>query len=48
MDSYKQAQEKEKKTLTDKLESTKKKLGEAQDEAMKQRLELGREQALSK
>jgi hypothetical protein len=30
------------------LESTKKKLSEAQDEAMKQKLEYGREQALAK
>lgn len=40
--------DKEKKQLTEKLESTKKKLAEIQDETMKQRLDFGREQALSK
>jgi hypothetical protein len=35
--------EKEKRQVTDKLESTKKKLSELQDESMKQKLEFGRE-----
>jgi hypothetical protein len=42
------AGERERKSLTEKLDQTKKKLSETQDEAMKQRLELGREQALQK
>lgn len=40
--------EREKKSLTEKLEITKKKLTETQDEAMKQKLDNGREQALAK
>ena len=48
LDSYKQGLEKEKKQVADKLESTKKKLSELQDESMKQKLEFGREQALMK
>ena len=34
--------------MTEKLEATKKKLAEIQDETMKQKLDFGREQALSK
>jgi phage-related tail protein len=40
--------DRERKTLAEKLETTKKKLSESQDEAMRQKLDFGREQALSK
>lgn len=43
-----ESSEREKKAMGDKLEQTKRKLSETQDEAMKQKLELGREQALMK
>ena len=48
VDSSRQSLEKDKKQVTDKLESTKKKLSELQDDSMKQKLEFGREQALMK
>ena len=44
----KQQWEKDKKQVVDKCEGLKKKLSEAQDDAMQQKLEFGREQALSK
>lgn len=44
----KQSGDKEKKSNTEKMESIKKKLSDSQDEAMKQKLDFGREQALSK
>ena len=40
--------EKERKALVEKLEGTKKKLNDTQDEAMRQKLDFGREQALAK
>ena len=40
--------ERDRKALADKLEATKRKLAEAQDEAMRQKLDFGREQALAK
>lgn len=43
-----ESSERERKAMGDKLEQTKRKLSETQDEAMKQKLELGREQALMK
>ena len=48
LEQQKASAEKERKMLNEKLESTKKKLFDAHDEAMKQKLDFGREQALSK
>jgi chromosome segregation ATPase len=47
-ESQRQSLEKEKRSLADKLEALKKRLADTQDEAMKQKLDLGREQALAK
>jgi chromosome segregation ATPase len=44
----KAALEKERKALAEKLEAVKKKLSDTQDEAMRQKLDLGREQALAR
>ena len=43
LESSKSVFEKEKKQMGDKLETTKRKLAESQDEAMKQKLDFGRE-----
>ena len=43
LESSKSVFEKEKKQMGDKLEITKRKLAESQDEAMKQKLDFGRE-----
>ena len=48
MEVLRETSEREKKAMGEKLEVTKRKLSETQDEAMKQKLELGREQALMK
>lgn len=48
MEVFRETSEREKKAMGEKLEVTKRKLSETQDEAMKQKLELGREQALMK
>jgi hypothetical protein len=48
MEVMRESSERERKAMGDKLEQTKRKLSETQDEAMKQKLELGREQALMK
>jgi hypothetical protein len=44
----KAALDKERKALAEKLEAVKKKLSDTQDEAMRQKLDLGREQALAR
>jgi hypothetical protein len=44
----KSSNDKEKKNNSEKVENLKKKLYDSQDEAMKEKLEFGREQALNK
>lgn len=48
LEAMRQNIEKEKKTIQDKLENTKKKLSDSQNEAMQQKLDFGRDQALMK